>query len=202
LSLVRDSQSPTVSPQGERLGSQLLRFRLRLDRAALAASTDLAELAMTIGAGASTAEMTAASARQGATELIDIPSERVVPIPHLPLAVLGVYNWRGEVLWVVDLAVVLGDKQRQLDRAWQSYPTIVVKALDRSGETKTIGLVVDEIADIEWCEFTASPAATGNPPQVQLSRWVKGYATSPNGETLTIIDELAIVDGAELHADI
>jgi positive phototaxis protein PixI len=202
LSLVRDSQSSTVAPQGERLGIQLLRFRLRLDRSVRAAGTDKTELAMIIDRSGSSTEMTTARARQGATELIDIPIERVVPIPHLPLAVLGVYNWRGEVLWVVDLAVLLGVNEQQLDPDRRIAPTIVVKSLDPSGETKTLGLVVDEIADIEWCELATCPPATLTPDRVDRSHWVKGYAIAPNGTALTILDELAIVDRAELHADI
>jgi positive phototaxis protein PixI len=161
----------------------------------------MAELAMTIGQNVSPGEMTTASARQGATELLDIPSDRVVPIPHLPLAVLGVYNWRGEVLWVVDLAVLLGANELQYESERRSYPTIVVKAIDPSGETNTIGLVVDEIADIEWCESALNPVATVD-PRMELSRWVKGYALAPNGTKITILDELAIVERAELHADI
>ena len=42
------------------------------------------------------------------TELVNILVDRVVPMPHLPPAVMGVYNWRGEILWIVDLAMLLG----------------------------------------------------------------------------------------------
>ncbi len=199
MSLVREHQSPAVPQQGQRLGSQLLRFRLWLNRPARA---EMAELAIILGRSGSPAEMTTASARQGATELIDIPSDRVVPIPHLPPAVLGVYNWRGEVLWVVDLAVLLGDGGLEFETERRSYPTIVVSAIDSSGETKTIGLVVDEIADIEWCELVSPPAVTIEPHQIERLRWVKGEAIAPSGERLTILDELAIVERAELHADI
>jgi positive phototaxis protein PixI len=211
LSLVGESQSPIVSqPQGDRSGVQLLRFRLRCDRwfsraagnSAQAECPDMAEMAMKIGRSGSADELKTAIVPQGPAELIYIPSDRVVPIPHLPPPVLGVYNWRGEVLWVVDLAVLLGAKERQFHAERQSYSTIVVRVLDRSGETKTIGLAVDEIADIEWCELVASPAVTIDPPQLELSPWVKGHAIAPNGTRITILDELAIVDRAELHAEI
>lgn len=203
MSLVRESQSSIVprSPS-ERSRIQLLRFRLRLQLSAHFSSADLTELAMIIDRSGSSAATTATIARQGATELIDISSDLVVPIPHLPVAVLGVYNWRGEVLWVVDLAVLLGASERQCHSERRSYPTIVVRAIDPGGETKTIGLAVDEIADIEWCELALSPAATVAPQQVERSGWVKGYAISPSGAKLTILDELAIVERAELHADI
>jgi chemotaxis signal transduction protein len=98
--------------------------------------------------------------------------------------------------------VLLGANERQCHAERWSYPTIVVSAIDPSGETKTIGLVVDEIADIEWCELIASSAATVAQQQIERSGWVKDYAIAPSGEILTILDELAIVDRAELHADI
>ena len=42
------------------------------------------------------------------TELVNLPIDRVVPMPQLPPAVMGVYNWRGEILWIIDLATFLG----------------------------------------------------------------------------------------------
>ena len=189
MSLVRESQSPSVGElQDERLGSQLLRFQLQLDRADPrvdgAASSYLAELAI---------EMTTSTVRQGVTELIDIPSDRVVPIPHLPPAVIGVYNWRGEILWVVDLAILLGANTRRYHPERRFYPTIAVSSGDN-----TIGLVVAEIADIEWCELVPSIAH----PDPQLSPWIKGAAIATTGERLMILDELALVDRADLHAQI
>jgi positive phototaxis protein PixI len=201
LSLVSESQSLLApQPQGERLGSQLLRFQLQLDLAG-ADSPYLAEFAMLFRSGSAN-EMTT-SMREGVNELIDIPSDRVVPIPHLPSAVIGVYNWRGEILWVVDLAIVLGSQGRRFDRHRRCYPTIVISsATDSGGQKKTIGLVVDEIADIEWCELDPTPTPTVEPSHQALSRWIAGYAIATTGAKLTILDELAIVDRAELDADI
>ncbi len=207
MSLVSENQSLLASqPKGERLGCQLLRFQLQLDlagvRGAGAESSYLAEFAMLFRSGSAN-EMTTSTVRQGVTELIDIPSDRVVPIPHLPPAVIGVYNWRGEILWVVDLAMVLGSQEQRFDRNRRRYPTIVISsATDSGGQKKTIGLVVDEIADIEWCELDPNPTPIVEHRHQALSRWIAGYAIATTGAKLTILDELAIVDRAELDADI
>jgi len=37
------------------------------------------------------------------SEVLTVPIAQVVPIPHTPAWVMGVYNWRGEILWLVDL---------------------------------------------------------------------------------------------------
>ena len=50
------------------------------------------------------------SVNERVTELMNIPIDRVVPMPHLPSAVMGVYNWRGEILWIVDFSRLLGLK--------------------------------------------------------------------------------------------
>ena len=47
-----------------------------------------------------------------------------------------------------------------------------------------------------------SPTPTGEHHHETLSRWIKGYAIATTGAKLTILDELAIVDRAELDADI
>lgn len=174
----------TANPTQIATQRQFLRFRIA------AAQTDVpTELAI---------EMSAVAARVGVTELIDIPSDRVVPIPHLPPAVMGVYNWRGSILWLVDLATVLGaDPSYHNDR--RRYPTIVVAgAADTSGALKTIGLIVAEIADIEWCELGSSPTAL----ELTATPWFKGNAISTTGERLTLLDERAIIDRADLHAQI
>ncbi len=203
MSLGTESQSPPASlqPIGDRVGSQCLRFQLQLDREtakcwsaeplAVGASSQVVELAI---------EMKTSGTRAGVTELIDIPSDRVVPIPHLPPAVMGVYNWRGEILWIVDLAMLLGSQQQRFALAERRfYPTIAISSEpDRSGTNKTIGLVVDEIADIEWCEL--QPIAASQP--LALNSWIKGYAIALGGEKLPILDELAPIDRAGLDADL
>jgi chemotaxis signal transduction protein len=99
--------------------------------------------------------------------------------------------------------MVLGSQERQFDRERRCYPTIVVSSVSDSGiQPKTIGLVVDEIVDIEWCELDPMPAPTDEQHHAALSRWIAGYAIATTGAKLTILDELAIVDRAELDADI
>jgi positive phototaxis protein PixI len=139
------------------------------------------------------------------SELMNIPIDRVVPIPHLPTAVMGVYNWRGEVLWIVDLAVLLDltpdrvdavDRHRSLCRTL--HPTISISSVDHAGESRTIGLVVDEIADIEWYEPESISASVDR----SRSAWASGWARSTTGEKLAILDGRAIFEASNLHADL
>jgi purine-binding chemotaxis protein CheW len=64
----------------------------------------------------------------------------VTPVPHAPQYVCGVLNLRGEVVTVVDLRMILGLPQREIDRTTR---TVIVRSKEEQ-----IGLRVDRIADV------------------------------------------------------
>src|ERR671932_579685 len=45
---------------------------------------------------------------QQLTEVLTIPKGQIIPIFQMPPWVMGAYNWRGEVLWMVDLGHLVG----------------------------------------------------------------------------------------------
>ncbi len=147
------------------------------------------------------------------TELINIPifsgserENRVIPMPHLPSAVMGVYNWRGEMLWIVNLAKLFGlDPLPSSLQARIVRPTIVIgnAATTSLGDVKTIGLVVDSIAEIEWYKPHLDPnLAISNPLDSTLLPWIKSYWRSATGEILAELDGQILIDRADLHADL
>ena len=136
------------------------------------------------------------------TEVINMQLDLVVPIPHLPTAVMGVYNWRGEILWVVDLSKLLGLTDRTIERHRYNFkPTIAITATTGS-ETKTIGLVVDEISEIEWYRSASIIESIADRQQPELWRWMRGYVGALTAEKLAILDTRAIMESADIHADI
>ena len=42
------------------------------------------------------------------TEVLKIAIGNIVPIPEMPAWIMGVYNWRGEILWMLDLGHLIG----------------------------------------------------------------------------------------------
>jgi positive phototaxis protein PixI len=137
------------------------------------------------------------------TELVNILVDRVVPMPHLPPAVMGVYNWRGEILWITDLAMLLGATASP-QRYRSLLPTIIFTSDPNSEnrESKTIGLVVDEIAEIEWCDLDLIQSPVPARIHPELAKWSRGLWVSPTGENFLVLDGRSIFAGANLHADI
>lgn len=152
--------------------------------------------------------------RQQVTELVNIQIDRVVPMPHLPPAVMGVYNWRGEILWVVDLAMLVGTAS-SIGRYRSLQPMVILTdtedgdfggssrlrtsqlaAAQENRPERSIGLVVDEIAEIEWYELDSirDPEPTDLIP-AELLGWLRGVMESTTGENFLVLDGQAIFAG-------
>lgn len=97
-------------------------------------------------------------------EVITLTSHQIVPIPEMPPNVLGVYNWRGEVIWIIDSALIVSPT---------ATPTIKHAILLRH-QTQVIGLIVQSINQMIWCDpsdIQAPSPAPANPID-HLSHWL------------------------------
>lgn len=109
---------------------------------------------------------------QDIAEVKTLPKTDILPVPELKNSVLGVCNWRGDILCLVDLNALLGGCP-----LWDQMPlleeslVIVVQSARRS-----VGLVVEKVNDIELiepesiqfhadlCSSTLAPYVTGYLP--------------------------------------
>lgn len=138
-------------------------------------------------------------------EVFTIPLAQVVPIPHMPSWVMGVYNWRGEMLWIVDLGHLVGLTPLYQQASNRSDYTVVVihstqqlvgKQVSSSRTSrKTLGLVVNRLEDIEWCnsDLIQSPPQSSVTPE--LVPFLRGYWLKSNGDILVVLDGNSIIAG-------
>ena len=101
-------------------------------------------------------------------EILQISPAQILAIPDMPEFILGIYNWRGEMLWLVDLdrQLGLGDLQNPLET---SLNVIVAKI-----ENRILGLVVKQVDEIESLvtEGLQSPVGLFSP---ELEHFISGY---------------------------
>lgn len=112
----------------------------------------------------------AALVGQQLKEVLNLSPGDIVPIPDMPSAVMGIGSWHGDVLWLVDLGYFLGLPPlapRRLSRP--RYSVMIVHHQDQ-----TLGLVVDQIEQIIWCDpdETPTPALELEQP---LAKFSQGY---------------------------
>jgi positive phototaxis protein PixI len=127
------------------------------------------------------------------TEVLPLATGQVVPIPDMTAWVLGAYNWRGEILWIVDLGQFLGFAPlHHQTRSRSGYSVLI----SQSGSSR-LGLAVSQVEDMHWCE----PANIESPPTTavtaELAPFLKGYTLSDRGEILLTLDAQAIFDRAQ-----
>jgi positive phototaxis protein PixI len=102
-------------------------------------------------------------------EVITMSPNQIIPIPDTPSEVMGVCNWRGEVLWLLDAGHLLGEAASFVETDYQTkFSVVVVQRQQRS-----VGLVVDRVGDMVWCLHTEirSVAADAVAARCLLGTW-------------------------------
>lgn len=111
-------------------------------------------------------------------EVLSLSSDRLSPIPDTPSYAMGVTNWRGEVLWVVDLSALMGLEPlyRQPLRL-RKFPVVIV-----SHPTTPIGLAVVEVGKMVRCD--AQEFRSDAP---ELVKFGEGAWISPDREVVLVL---------------
>ena len=133
------------------------------------------------------------------TEVLTIARDQIVPIFHMPPWVMGVYNWRGEILWMVDLGHLVGlTPWHQQPLSASAYTAVVLQVSDKhststNAQSLMLGLVVNRVEDIEWCDLDVIQSPPSSTVTPELVPFLRGYWLKANGEMLLLIDGQAIM---------
>lgn len=129
--------------------------------------------------------------------VLKIPLGQIVPIPEMPSWVMGVYNWRGQVVWMIDLGQLLGfTPWYQQSVVASNHKAVVIhpsnQNMRKSASGDLVGLIVSDVNDIELCDTNEihSPPASAVTPE--LAPFLRGYWIKENGEIIVTVDADAI----------
>jgi positive phototaxis protein PixI len=116
-------------------------------------------------------------------EILRLNVAEILPVPEMPSCVLGICNWRGEMLWLVDLNHLVGCPPV----SWPSGASPVAMVVQVNNQS--VGLVVQQVNDIELHDLQQlQPAAIGLFPP-RLLPFILGALPGDNG---TVLDATAI----------
>ncbi len=121
-------------------------------------------------------------------EIFTIDLANICRVPQMPNCVVGVYNWRGEMLWLVDLDLMFG--YSPLESQADLYAKSMVMKL--SYESKSLGILVNEIRDIEHLDIEFIKSPDEHLFSLEISPFVQGYFIDSNEEILINLDTKAI----------
>jgi positive phototaxis protein PixI len=128
-------------------------------------------------------------------EIVKVNLSQITPISGIAPYVMGVYNWRGDVIWVIDLASMLGYKPiyAQEQGKFQDKCHVIFSR----NQDMVIGLAVSHVGQILKCD-TAKIQTTGiaftNPVMQDACR---GYWLSASCDTFLVLDGEAIAKSAQ-----
>lgn len=113
-------------------------------------------------------------------EILKLNVTEILPVPEMPNCVLGICNWRGEMLWLVDLNHLLGCPP--VSWAAGTSPLAIVVQTNK----QSVGLVVCAVNDIELYDLQQlSIAAIGLFPP-RLLPFILGALPGDNGIVLDV----------------
>ncbi|ELS01049.1 chemotaxis signal transduction protein [Xenococcus sp. PCC 7305] len=132
------------------------------------------------------------------TEVLKIGVGKIVPIPQMPTWVMGVYNWRGEILWIVDLGHLIGlspwDQQEMKTTAHTAVVLSYSGQSDKGKKSQTsLGLIMTRVEDIELCNSNLIQSPPASAITSDLAPFLRGYWAKPDGQIILVLDGDAIV---------
>lgn len=148
-------------------------------------------------------DVTALLPLQHLSEVLYIPGKEIVPIFFMPPWVTGVYNLRGEILWIVDLGHLLELTPYHQPISTSSSLTIIVLNLPfgeaatqiTGAKTRnlTLGCIISSLEAIEQCdtEQIQPPQLTG--AMHGVIPFLQGYWLKSDTEMLAVLNTEAIV---------
>lgn len=132
---------------------------------------------------------------QQVAEVLTVPVGQIVPIPHMPACVMGAYNWRGEVLWMVDLGHLGGLIPYYQQTMRLAHTVVVLQGHDQASahQTQTLGLVVDRVEDVEWFNPEVIQTFTSTTMTSELAPLLRGYCWKSDDTMLAVLEAEAII---------
>jgi twitching motility protein PilI len=125
-----------------------------------------------------------------AREVLDIPVQRLTPMPNMAACILGLMNWRSRALWVVDLAQLL--ELHPLESGSREYHITVIRAGD-----VPLALAVNEIEGVMRVATEAIQSPVGV-VTAGLTPYLRGVFLQQS-DLLLVLDAAAIVRSPILH---
>ncbi|MBE9234476.1 purine-binding chemotaxis protein CheW [Anabaena aphanizomenioides LEGE 00250] len=126
---------------------------------------------------------------QHISEVLRISLAEICVVPQMPNCVLGIYSWRGEMLWMVDIEEMLG--YPPLLQGSNLLTKIMAIVLEKDG--KYLGLLVRQLTDIEWMDTQQMKIPSPELFYPAMSPFLQGYFTNGSEQIIFNLDALAII---------
>jgi positive phototaxis protein PixI len=105
--------------------------------------------------------------------VVMVDKDSLLSVPEMPPYVLGITNWRGDMIWTVDLGYALGLEPLFLSHSGSIG--LIILELKEGKERQIMGLAVPEIKDIELLDPGQFQQPTLGLFRAALMPYIQGY---------------------------
>ncbi|HEY9690846.1 MAG TPA: chemotaxis protein CheW [Oculatellaceae cyanobacterium] len=120
-------------------------------------------------------------------ELCQVSIGDILPVPEIPNGVLGIYNWREEILWLLDINALTG-----FPAITQQELLLTMMAMVVQVEGKFLGLLVPQVNDIEVLDVQDMKIPDHQLFKDELMPFLQGYFITKDNEILRVLNPEAI----------
>ena len=121
--------------------------------------------------------------------LINVTLTEILPVPQVGEFLLGIMNWRGEAIWILDLAGLLGAMHWcRREAVPASGMAILIQV-----ENQTVGLLVEQVSTIETYDPEERLSVSESMLPAQLQSFLQGYFVDLQGRPLMLLDTHAVI---------
>ncbi|MBW4616202.1 MAG: chemotaxis protein CheW [Desmonostoc vinosum HA7617-LM4] len=135
---------------------------------------------------------TAVISLQNITEILQVSLTEICGVPQMPNCVLGIYNWRGEMLWLVDLEEMLGYSSLLQGSNFLSKMMAIVL----ESEGKYLGLLVRQLMDIELLDTQQMKSLSGESFYPVMTPFLLGYFINAAEQMIFNLDATKIIQSS------
>jgi positive phototaxis protein PixI len=132
-------------------------------------------------------ENTALLAVDEIAAVVTVTVTDILPVPHMPSCVLGLYNWRGDMVWLVDLG-------QQVGFSGLGLPQFMAVIAEVNGQS--LGLCVPQVHDIESHDPQLIHPPSSEMFSNQFLPFVQGYLT---GDRTTVLNLSTLLQDSALN---
>ena len=116
------------------------------------------------------------------TEVITVSVSEILSVPQMPYCVLGIYSWRSEMLWIVDLENLLGYPPSFAP----NIDTILVMVIQIEGQS--LGLVIPQIDNIVEQNIEQFKPPSSEIFSEDILPFLNGYFTDQSNNIVMLIN--------------
>lgn len=124
-------------------------------------------------------------------EVLQVSLSEICVVPQMDSCVMGIYNWRGEMLWLIDLEKMLGYSSFSSNQMVSKMMVIVVQC-----EGKSLGLLVRQLTDIESLDSAQMKPINDELFSPDVNQFLKGYFIHSGENIILNLNADAIVQAS------